>query len=274
MTLGEVLDRTFQMYKANFWLFTGIVAIPYLIVVIFGTVYSTVITSAAPPPSPQDPAVVLRALGVLLLGISTLWFLNMLVFAAAQAATVIAVSDLYLGRPVSLRGSYAKIGKRFFPILLTMVLIYLMVGAGTLLFVIPGIVLACRTAVALPAATLEDVGAGGAISRSFQLTKGGAAQIFAVYVLFFFLMIVSSIIFHFPFYIVVGSPFKPHAMSFGMQVLQALATWVSGVIVAPLATIAFSLIYYNQRVRKEAFDLEQLMASLEPAETPPAPSVV
>ncbi len=31
MTLGEVLDRTFHLYKNNFWLFAGIIALPLLI---------------------------------------------------------------------------------------------------------------------------------------------------------------------------------------------------------------------------------------------------
>ena len=154
-----------------------------------------------------------------------------------------------------------------------MALVYLMWGAGMMLFFIPGILLLCRTAVAVPAVTLEDTGVGGAISRSFQLTKGSTLQIFAVYLLIFFLMFLSVFIFQFPFLVAEGSPFKPHALSLGMQILQGVASWVSGVIVWPIGTIAFSLIYYNQRVRKEAFDLEKLISSLEPGETPASPSV-
>jgi hypothetical protein len=30
LTLGELLDRTFQIYKNNFWLFIGIAAVGYL----------------------------------------------------------------------------------------------------------------------------------------------------------------------------------------------------------------------------------------------------
>jgi hypothetical protein len=33
--------------------------------------------------------------------------------------------------------------------------------------------------------------------------------------------------------------------------------------VGPLVTIAFSLVYYDERVRKEAFDLQLMMTTLD-----------
>jgi hypothetical protein len=273
MTLGEVLDRTFTLYKQNFWLFAGIVAIPYLIVVVFSVVYSSMLAIPATRGTMVTPTMAGEMLGQALMTLVLYSLVYLMVFASAQAATVVAVSDLYLGRPAGLAQSYARVRGRIFTVLVVMVLIFAMVGVGTLLFIIPGILVMCRTAVAVPAATLEDTGAGGALSRSFQLTKGSSAQIFAVYVLLIFLTFLSMIIFQFPFLVAAGSPLKPHALPVGMRILQGVASWVSGVIVAPIGTIAFSLIYYNQRVRKEAFDLEKLMASLEPGDAPPSPSV-
>jgi hypothetical protein len=273
MTLGEVLDRTFSLYKENFLLFAGIVAIPYLIVVVFSVVYSALLFAPAMTPGAAvSPAAAVQILGEFMAALVLFGLVGLLVFASAQAATVIAVSDLYLGRTPGLAQSFVRVRGRILPVLLVMILVYLMSGVGMIFFIIPGIVLLCRSAVAVPAATLEDTGVGGAISRSFQLTKGSTGQIFAVYVLVIFLMFLSMFIFQFPFLVAAGSPFKPHALSMGMQILQGVASWVSGVIVWPIGTIAFSLIYYNQRVRKEAFDLEKMMASLETGEAPPSPS--
>jgi hypothetical protein len=274
MTLGEVLDRTFILYKENFLLFAGIVAIPYLIIVVFSVLYSGLLLAPTiSPGAAVSPVMAVQLLGELMTTIVLFGLVGLFVFASAQAATVIAVSDLYLGRTPGLAQSFVRVRGRIFPVLLVMILIYLLCGVGMLFFIIPGILLLCRTAVAVPAATLEDTGPGGAISRSFQLTKGSTAQIFAVYVLVFFLMFLSMFIFQFPFLVAAGSPMKPHALPLGMQILEGIASWVSGVLVWPIGTIAFSLIYYNQRVRKEAFDLEKMMASLEPGEAPPSPSV-
>ena len=45
MTLGEVLDRTFSLYKENFWLFAGIVAIPCLLLVFASLLSSSTSTA-------------------------------------------------------------------------------------------------------------------------------------------------------------------------------------------------------------------------------------
>jgi Ni/Fe-hydrogenase subunit HybB-like protein len=56
------------------------------------------------------------------------------------------------------------------------------------------------------------------------------------------------------------------------QVASMAATFISECLVGPLATIAFSLIYYDERVRKEAFDLQLMMMTLDaqPLATAPA----
>ncbi len=293
MTLGEVLDRTFSLYKENFWLFAGIIAIPYLIVVIFTLFYSSALNSSLPASGTKySPAAFMHFFATTLGGAVLFGLIYLFVFAAAQAATVIAVSDLYLGRPASLHESYNRIRGHIVTVLLVMALVFLvalalpivpamlfaslhvpiLMGLSLILLPIASVVWLCRTAVAVPVATLENKGVTDSILRSITLTRGSAAQIFAVYVLMAFLSLVTSLVFHLPFLIAMGSPFKPHALSLTMRILDGLASWVSGVIVAPIGTIAFALIYYNQRIRKEAFDLEQLMASLGPGETPRSPS--
>jgi hypothetical protein len=42
-----------------------------------------------------------------------------------------------------------------------------------------------------------------------------------------------------------------------------VATFISQCLVGPLVTIAFSLVYYDERVRKEAFDLQLMMDTLD-----------
>ena len=302
MTLGEVLDRTFSLYKGNFLLFAGIVAIPYLVVVIFSVAYSSLLAGPAiAPGGATNPAAAFQMLGGLLTSFLVIGLIYLLVFASAQAATVMAVSDLYLGRQTGLALSYSRVKGRILPVLVVMILIVLLAAAvssapillaailipvlgrsillGLLMFLafiaalVFMVIVFCRTAVAVPAATLEDTGVTGAISRSFRLTKGSAAQIFVVYLLLIFLTFLAMFIFQFPFLLAAGSPLKPHAIPLWMSILQGLASWVSGVIVAPISTIAFSLIYYNQRVRKEAFDLEKLIATFETGEAPASPSV-
>jgi hypothetical protein len=53
--------------------------------------------------------------------------------------------------------------------------------------------------------------------------------------------------------------------AFARQAVMQIAGLISGAIGAPLVTIAMSLVYYDERVRKEAFDLQLLMESLDDA---------
>jgi hypothetical protein len=58
-------------------------------------------------------------------------------------------------------------------------------------------------------------------------------------------------------------------------VLDYLAGFIVGVLTGPLATIGIALVYYDERVRKEAFDLQLMMSSLDtPSPDFPTPAPV
>lgn len=258
MTLGQVLDTTFSLYKRNFWLFVGITSIPFLAVLIL-QVGAAALQLGRPSPQPASPAL---ASGAIVGGIVFL-LAYFLLAGAAQAATIFAVSDLYLGRAATVRGSFRKVGGKAFRVILVLLLVGLTVGVGFLLLIIPGIILFCRTAVAVPASMLEDTKAVGSIERSMQLTKGFAMQIFLIFLLVWVLSYIALLIFQVPFAYLQGATAQARqTLVFGMLALQHLSSFLSNVLVGPIGTIAFSLMYYNLRVRKEAFDIQHLMNSL------------
>ncbi|HVH59190.1 MAG TPA: hypothetical protein VM709_02620 [Candidatus Sulfotelmatobacter sp.] len=258
MTLGQVLDTTFSLYKRNFWLFVGITSIPFLAVLIL-QVGAAALQLSRPSPQPASPAL---ASGAIVGGIVFL-LAYFLLAGAAQAATIFAVSDLYLGRAATVRGSFRKVGGKAFRVILVLLLVGLTVGVGFLLLIIPGIILFCRTAVAVPASMLEDTKAVGSIERSMQLTKGFAMQIFLIFLLVWVLSYLALLIFQVPFAYLQGATAQARqTLVFGMLALQHLSSFLSNVLVGPIGTIAFSLMYYNLRVRKEAFDIQHLMNSL------------
>jgi hypothetical protein len=188
---------------------------------------------------------------------------------AAQAATIFAVSDLYLGREASVRESYARVGAKALRVIIILVLVILAVFVGCLLFIIPGLILACRMSVAVPVSMLEDSKSISSIERSMELTKGHAGQIFLIYLLLWVIGVVLGIVLELPFSLMGVHSARAHeTLPFGMIVLQNLGSFIAQVLAAPIGTIAFSLMYYNLRVRKEAFDVQHLMASLG---TPAAP---
>jgi len=279
MTIGEVLDRTFRLYKSEFWLFAGIMSLPFFVLFIFNVSIAwltrsqaaAVIAGGAPHAPQVLPAVIMASIGGGLL----LLILTFVLSSIGQAATMFAVSDVYLDRPASIRGSFGQVRGHILQVLGVIFLVGLLVMVGCVFLIIPGIILACRTGVSVPAAMLEDEGPSTAISRSMELTKGFAMQMFLIFVLVWVLAIIGSVVFQLPFTIMAVTP-RPHVLPFGLVVLQDVTVFISQVLVAPVGAIAFCLMYYNLRVRKEAFDLEHLMGALGTGSTTsgPAPGAV
>jgi hypothetical protein len=273
MTLGEVLDRTFKLYFANFWLFSGIMCFPFLILFVFnvgvGWVSSAELTALRAGQITPSAAIAIAATSFA--GVMFLILISFIVTGVGQAATIFAVSDIYLGKMATIRNSFQQIRGHILQALGTIFIVALAVGAGFICLVIPGIVIGCRTSVAIPAAMLENLGAGAAFSRSMDLTRGFATQAFLVFLLCVSIATGVSSLFTMPFMMMQLLP-KPHQLPFGMIVLQDACAFVGSVLASPLQVIAFSLMYYNLRVRKEGFDLEHLMGSLEPPSSPSLPA--
>lgn len=75
-------------------------------------------------------------------------------------------------------------------------------------------------------------------------------------------------------YLAIVAAKAQQVLPFFTQVLMSLASFVSGVLVGPIATIALSLMYYNLRVRKEAFDIQHQLSTMSANPTLGTPSAV
>jgi hypothetical protein len=297
MSLGEVLDRTFNLYKNHFWLFAGITALPFSLLLIAQVAVAAVSSVAAKAPVAHTPPFSAGVVGGMVGGGALVLILYFVMIGAAHAATVFAVSDLYLSRPASIRGSLSRVGWKVFRVLAVFLLLGLIMVVGVMViavfgFALPGavlkglgllllipvvgilmVILMCRVAVSIPAAMLEDLSAVRALERSAYLTKGHVLQIFVIFLLVLVATYVAILVLQMPLLILMMASVTAHKTpSFGLQVLQQLAAFVSQVLVGPIGTIAFSLMYYNLRVRKEAFDIQHLMASMSANPEPNAPS--
>ena len=103
------------------------------------------------------------------------------------------------------------------------------------------------------------------MSRSSQLTEGNRGRVFVMWILFIVLSIGFNLLLQWPIRLAagVGGALALQRFGVGYQVASLVATFISQCLVGPLATIAFSLVYYDERVRKEAFDLQLMMSTLD-----------
>jgi hypothetical protein len=112
----------------------------------------------------------------------------------------------------------------------------------------------------VPALMLEDVGVWGAIRRGYRLTRKQFWRTFGIALLTMLIAQVAGAMLTMPISVVgqglvVGSGSVRFAM-LGLVVTNALTSIVSAAFVAPFTTAVTSLQYLDQRMRKEAYDVE------------------
>jgi hypothetical protein len=274
LSLGEILDRTFTLYKNNFVLFAGISMIPQLLVLALQMIQVFVMKIPQMPVPPNAPPVIAQwqasgastagfFAGALVTAVLTIGLVIAIIVAQllANGATVLAVSELYLGRPATVGDSLRRVRGHLGTLFGVATLTGLACLAGAIFLIIPGIFLFLRLSVSVPAAVIEDLGARGSLERSYDLTRGFGWRAFLIYLLYVLLAISAAGLLEMPFSIGILVSTKDPAMFRFWSALAQIGKFAADVLVTPVLTIATSLFYYDLRVRKEAFDLQVMMGA-------------
>jgi hypothetical protein len=149
----------------------------------------------------------------------------------------------------------------------------LLLGVVTLVFVvllgavIYAVVMALRYSLAVPACVVEDLKARDAIRRSIELSKGSRWRILMLWILAIVIQVGLTMITEgFFFYYA----FKNHGIiPVVIRVLQQVMAFFTTTFVGPIYATGMTLFYYDQRVRKEGYDIERMMQSAGLAEHAP-----
>ena len=288
LSVGDIIDRVLRLIRANALLFIGIAVIPDLIqevlqrLVGLNQTFDLNDLGAAlsrpggtvtlPGQRPVDPV---AAAAVAIVSVA---------LAIVQAGALIeAMSRRYLGRPITIREAY-RAGLRSAPRLLlsgvvvvvafsavflvfaialavfnssALVAVALAIGVIALFFVLPWAALSL--AIVAPALVLETLGPIAAIRRSFHLMDKARLRALGLYIL----MAVIATLLGLVFTVIFLASFVAEPTV--RAVLQTIANVATATISGPLIYGAIVLLYYDLRVRKEAFDL-QLAAEALPRE--------
>jgi hypothetical protein len=298
MSTGQLLDHTFALYRKNFLLFVGIATLGPAANVIFQLL--TFGANVGAPFGSRRAATGAATLATMGLGMSVGYVIMLAGMALSHAATVKAVAAVHLGRETSVLGAYKALRGRIWSLFGTFGLIVLIVGSALVAVVIvavlvtmfvlvgragPGatgavvrvLVIAAlaltaftaiyvRYALAIQACVVEGLGPRASLKRSVFLSKGSRWRVVAIYLVF----VLLSVILGAGLGGVAGYVGALLLNRIAAAVLVYLAGFIAGSLTGPLATIGLSLLYYDERVRKEAFDLQLMLSSLDPPEIPMA----
>jgi hypothetical protein len=316
MSLGEILDRTAQLYRSNFLVFAGIASVyaGLLLVLNLGQIG----LGAA-----MQSLHMAKQLPWVSLGFVIIIVPLMLVSAGASiAANNRAVSWVYLGQPASIAGAYRSILPRLGRYLWLMTIVafiiytpFVLIAIAYALFVFiygkshgllaPGgmnnhpdalvmflgvtfvfflltlgwfvyaVLMGLRYSLAIPACVVEDLKARQAIRRSIELSKGSRGRIFLLGLLIAAIQIGLIILTQVVFFVAIFAAAKKGAQPpVWIQVAQQIVAFFTNSFIGPMYATGLTLFYYDQRIRKEGFDIERMMEAAGMTVLPaPAPAI-
>lgn len=306
LTLGEILDRTAQLYRTNFLVFAGIFAVYAGLLLIFNLAQVAIMSWA----DFSHVGVAIRVFALLAI------FVKVFVMIAAAGATTAAINRavawVHLGQTATIRSAYQstlpRLGRYvwlsaiiYFVILGPLVLIagggvagvllvpglrtgqietsnqaalltagaiFIVVGILTLGWFVYAVLMTLRYSLSVPACVMEDLHARAAIKRSIALTKGSRGRIFILLLLVAAIEVGLNLVSQ-SFIFVLA--FKHHGQIGPLaQSISQIIAFFTNSFLGPIFATGITLFYYDQRIRKEGFDIEWMMlsAGMTPAEAP------
>ncbi len=231
LSFGEILDGALAIYREG-----------------FGTLVSVAVVCQGVPAVLN----VYVGLGGGIVFHPVLWLVAMVLAGVgnlvATGATVWVISEIYLGREPDFGDAISYAFGKIVQLLIAGLAKGILVFLASLLLLIPGVIVWCGYSVVTQVVVLERLPSSlDSLGRSWDLTKGHKGKAFA-------LVFVVSLLLGLP--LIIGGalatfiPALYETVTIGGQILQLM--------VYPIMACAFTLFYYDLRVRKEAFDLEYL----------------
>lgn len=297
LAVGEILDRVLSIYRRHFWLLAGLSAVSAsvsLIISILRLIYLhfSVVKLVSPSYS-------------LIIGAFAMvqGILYLAAYSFTLAATTSAVNSIYLGEATSMVTALQTARRLWLRclgvavwqtwsavwvfIFLALPFVFLPGAArstavllGILLFVgflagaVYGVIAYLRNSLAVPAAVIEDIGVRTAMRRSKRLASGRVGRILLLLLLVYALWMVAAVI-QTPLAFLL---LRSHAaQQLVLQGMVLAVNFVATTLVGPIAAIGFCLFYFDERVRREGFDIEILLrgasasSSLDGLPLSPAP---
>jgi hypothetical protein len=307
-TLGEILDRTANLYRSRFLVFFGLAAMPAGVMLgsaggmILLMTWSGAMSPTAATTNPQ--AIAVMVLGMMAIGLVA-FPLMIGANALCGAALCHAASTVALGGSITIVSSLKATWKRgwhYVGLLLLQAVIIL--GAPSAVWSVAVMLLAVGAAavaagagsgaaggvlagtlavlmvlglavyvvwmllqlgLAFPIAVVESANIGVALKRAWHLCRGTRWRMLALFALVMALSQVASLLVMVPVGLLIAfvpglsSPQNAQLATTVVMIGVYGMSFVMNALTMPVIAIALVLFYYDQRVRKEGFDIEWMM---------------
>lgn len=260
MGIGDILDETFRLYRENFTLFVATVAV----LEVPAQIINILITASAPSSNLQfqpgqtslSSSQVSKAFASAAAtgGGSIIVSLASTIIAAAMA---VVISHCYLNRPVTTGDAYRATMNRLGSLLLTVIwaAIRLILMAVTIIGIPFAIYYGVSWALMSQVVMLENRGGTDATRRSRELVRGFWWKTLGLLVV---VAILLAILVSIPG-IIIGAIIGTTSQPFTARLLVGIFALLVSLLTTPIQVAATTLLFYDLKIRKEAFDLEAMV---------------
>lgn len=290
LSTGELLDRVFFLYRSRamqFWALSLVTAV----ITVFNAAAQMVLQHShlVPAHGRAGSLLFLSSPGAAVLYLIT-YLLAIAGYAVVQGAATRLVSQLYLGR----RGNAGEALREALPHTLRYIGIELwkvwsaiwvpaVLGVAAAFFFsrhepgtggffillaflafIYGAIAYIRNSLAIPGSVVEQLGVRASMRRSKLLVAGRKWRIFLLFLLLMVLYIVALAI-QSPVLIFLAHAKTPTQIVDVAFAIQLAITFVITLVLTPIASIALCLFYFDERIRREGFDIDFLLRGPEAA---------
>jgi Membrane domain of glycerophosphoryl diester phosphodiesterase len=252
LSVGEMLDAGFRLFRARFTTLILCVLVP----VVPLTILAAAVQASVDPNAFDLDATTTTDSGTALAGTLVASLIQFAAAALAIAACFKAISAAYLGERAGAGDSLRYALSRMLPLIVAYIVVLFIVVLGLLLLVIPGVWLAVKLSMVFPVVVFERKGPFGAVGRSWALTRGNWWRTFGTLLVVFLITFVLQLVLGGLVAGILGASDGVGELT--AAIVLTLVNLIALTLTYPLWASVTSVLYYDLRVRNEAFDLQLL----------------
>ena len=247
----EIIDAAFEILRRHYFAMitmTAVLQLPFVVI-------NVVLRGGSAGGGALSAASAFGSLFASLLGLISMQL--------SDGAIIHAVSDVYLGREMSPSRSLTRVWHRLWPLIISGMIRGIASFLAMILFIIPGIYVWSRYATVGAVAVLENRGGNDSADRAWKLSQDRAWHCFAtLFVATVIYLALAGLVMLAAYFAGIATP------QTGDSAAALIIQQLPPVLFYPIVSVVTTLIYYDLRVRKEAFDLEMMANELGAAPAP------
>jgi len=238
LSLGEVISKTFEVYRRDFVKYFILFAVVEVIIGIVTAlaqhafVLPTLSTSST---SQQVSSSFSAFFGALIPLVASIFLVTVVFFPIAQRSAIKLASKRIEKGQAELGLSIRFAARKLIWIWILTIVVGILVFLGFIALIVPGIILAIMFALAFPVLLIENKGIGGSMGRSRQLVGHRWLKTFATYLVLGIIVAIAAVIVS-----VISAPFG---------IASPVVSGILSALYQPLFPILLCVYYYSNLAR-------------------------